>query len=368
VNNLTYQTSPFGSQIATNAWEISTGSVAFDAPFGPTVIDLASAAGLLTLEQKAFYNSLPVANDADSLSNDKDDFIKNLLNDGALTPLGYDPVGLDENLPVAAGKIEATLLQGDYLATHTYGWTEFDIDPLTQILTVTTYGIEPYSEAELLADPTTIIDSVPVIVSQFEVNPQGFTTINGTEIGENIEGNAETNRIQGFGGNDTIAGEQSNDLIFGGDGDDVLRGDRNSRSAQVDEVGGDDLIYGGAGNDRLGGKSGNDELYGEEGNDQIWGDDGDDLLWGGKGNDTLTGDNKSGGKGSDIFVLAAGEGTDTITDFQKGIDKIGLYGDIGSSDLTLTGNQIKLGNEVLAILNKVDTESLGEADFTPVVL
>jgi Ca2+-binding RTX toxin-like protein len=253
VNNLTYQTSPFGSQIATNAWEISTGSVAFDAPFGPTVIDLASGAGLLTPEQEAFYNSLPVANDIDSLPNDKDDFIKNLLN-GALTPLGYDPVGLNDNLPIAADKIEATLLQGDYLATHTYGWTEFDIDPLTQILTVTTYGIAPYSEAELLADPTAIIDRFPTVVSQFEVNPQGFTTINGTEIGENIKGNAETNRIQGFGGNDTIAGEQSDDLIFGGDGDDVLRGDRNSRSAQVDEVGGDDLIYGGAGNDRIGGK------------------------------------------------------------------------------------------------------------------
>jgi glycerophosphoryl diester phosphodiesterase len=175
-------------------------------------------------------------------------------------------------------------------------------------------------------------------------------------------------RRSGVSGNNVMAGEGGSDIIYGTDGDDVLRGDRNSRSAQVGEAGGDDIIYGGAGNDRLGGKSGNDELYGEEGNDQIWGDDGDDLLWGGKGNDTLTGDNKSGGKGSDIFVLAAGEGTDTITDFQKGIDKIGLYGDIGSSDLTLTGNQIKLGNEVLAILNKVDTESLGEADFTPVVL
>jgi glycerophosphoryl diester phosphodiesterase len=175
-------------------------------------------------------------------------------------------------------------------------------------------------------------------------------------------------RRSGVSGNNVMAGEGGSDIIYGTDGDDVLRGDRNSRSAQVGEAGGDDIIYGGAGNDRLGGKSGNDELYGEEGNDQIWGDDGDDLLWGGKGNDTLTGDNKSGGKGSDIFVLAAGEGTDTITDFQKGIDKIGLYGDIGSSDLTLTGNQIKLGDEVLAILNKVDTATLGGDSFETVTI
>jgi Ca2+-binding RTX toxin-like protein len=166
---------------------------------------------------------------------------------------------------------------------------------------------------------------------------------------------------------ETLAGEMGNDIVVGGDGDDVLRGDRNSRDAGG-TVGGDDLIYGGAGNDRLGGKSGNDQLFGEDGDDQLWGDDGDDLLWGGKGNDTLTGDNKSGGKGSDIFVLAAGENTDTITDFQKGIDKIGLYGNIGFSDLTMTGNQIKLGNEVLAILNKVDTESLGEDSFVTVTI
>ncbi|MEL7054390.1 MAG: hypothetical protein AAGM45_21790 [Cyanobacteria bacterium J06588_5] len=98
----------------------------------------------------------------------------------------------------------------------------------------------------------------------------------------------------------------------------MLRGDRNSRDAQTGEAGGDDLIYGGAGNDRIGGKSGNDRLFGDAGDDQIWGDDGDDLIHGGLGNDTLTGDNFSGGQGADTFVLAIGEGTDTITDFEIG--------------------------------------------------
>ncbi|HEY9664524.1 MAG TPA: phytase, partial [Allocoleopsis sp.] len=40
VNNLTYQLAPGQEQIATNAFEISTGSVAFDAPLGPTIADL----------------------------------------------------------------------------------------------------------------------------------------------------------------------------------------------------------------------------------------------------------------------------------------------------------------------------------------
>jgi phosphodiesterase/alkaline phosphatase D-like protein len=43
VNNLTYQLGPGLPQIPTNAFEISTGSVAYDAPFGPTVLQLAAA-------------------------------------------------------------------------------------------------------------------------------------------------------------------------------------------------------------------------------------------------------------------------------------------------------------------------------------
>jgi myo-inositol-hexaphosphate 3-phosphohydrolase/phosphodiesterase/alkaline phosphatase D-like protein len=175
VNNLTYQTAPGQAQIATDAFEISTGSVAFDAPFGPTVAELAAGAGILTPEQQAFYDSLPVSNDADSIINDKDDFIKSII-DGGLAPLGYDPLGLDNNLAQADGSIKAKLLQGDYVATQTYGWTEFDVDPQTQKLTVTTYGIDPYTRAELEADPSSITSREPKIVSQFEVEPNSVTS------------------------------------------------------------------------------------------------------------------------------------------------------------------------------------------------
>jgi hypothetical protein len=78
---------------------------------------------------------------------------------------GYDPIGL-ENSP-----IDATLLQGEYIAAHTYGWTEFEIAPETGQLIVTTYGVEPYTEADLLANPDPILNAEPFIVSQFQVNP-----------------------------------------------------------------------------------------------------------------------------------------------------------------------------------------------------
>jgi phosphodiesterase/alkaline phosphatase D-like protein len=162
VNNLTYQTAPGQPQITTNAFEITTGSLAFDAPFGPTVAELAAQAGLITAPQKELYDSLPTAG--------KDTFIKQLVDNG-LTQLGYDPVGLNNNLSTANNAINATLLQGDYVATHSYGWTEFDINKDTQKLTVTTYGIPSYTEKELIANPSDITSRTPAIVSQFEVTP-----------------------------------------------------------------------------------------------------------------------------------------------------------------------------------------------------
>jgi 3-phytase/alkaline phosphatase D len=171
VNNLTYQEQPGGKQIATNAFEIVTGPAAFyDGLFGRAVANISLTAGLLTQEQFDFYQTLPIALDADDQPNDQDDFIKQLLI-AQTDLLGYDPVGLNNNLAEADGLIKAKLLQGDYISVHTYGWTEFDIDQDTQKLTVTTYGIPNYSEAELLADPTNITGLQPTIVSQFEVMP-----------------------------------------------------------------------------------------------------------------------------------------------------------------------------------------------------
>lgn len=163
-------------------------------------------------------------------------------------------------------------------------------------------------------------------------------------------------------GDDTAAGGLGNDLIYGGDGNDMLRGDRNSRQAGG-VIGGDDTIFGGAGNDRIGGKGGDDALFGDDGNDAIWGDDGDDLLRGGLGNDTLTGDDFSSGSGADTFVLAAGEGTDTITDFEVGIDFIGLADGLTFEALSFSGNTISTSDETLAILRGVDTTALAELNF-----
>jgi Ca2+-binding RTX toxin-like protein len=83
-----------------------------------------------------------------------------------------------------------------------------------------------------------------------------------------------------------------------------------------------------------------------------------------QGNDTLT-----GGAGSDIFLIASGRGTDTITDFQDGIDRLGLYLGLTFANLTIRGagsnTEIVLtsNNEVLAVLQGIAPASITQADF-----
>lgn len=164
VNNLTYQAGPGQEQIATGAWEISTGAVAFDQPFGPTVVDLAQQAGLISGDMAAYYGSLP--------SDARNAFVHQLI-DSQLAQFGYDPVGLDNNLASADGRIAANLLTGDWVAAETYGWTQFKIDPVTQELRVITYGVDPYDTADLNgANLGASINQTPRVVSEFTVTPE----------------------------------------------------------------------------------------------------------------------------------------------------------------------------------------------------
>ncbi len=159
VNRLSYQLGPFLPQIQTNSIEIVTGPIAFDKPFGPTIVDLAAAFGLITPEEQAFYYSLPNGPD-------KEGFVLGIVN-GGLAPLGYNLLSLTENpLP------NVELVPGQlYESTNTYGWTEFNIDPVTHKLDIKTWGILPYSQAELEANPDEVTGRIPELVSEFTITP-----------------------------------------------------------------------------------------------------------------------------------------------------------------------------------------------------
>ncbi|MCU0526675.1 MAG: FG-GAP-like repeat-containing protein [Elainella sp. Prado103] len=95
-----------------------------------------------------------------------------------------------------------------------------------------------------------------------------------------------------------------------------------------------DKITGNDRNNRLSGNKGQDQLIGLGGNDTLTGGDGKDRLTGGDGNDKLSGglasDQLTGGRGNDRFIFDYGrpfvstDQPDSIKDFEKGADKIGL--------------------------------------------
>ena len=103
------------------------------------------------------------------------------------------------------------------------------------------------------------------------------------------------------------------------------------------------------------------------GNRAIMGTEGDDYLLGLAENDT-----RIGSSGSDIFVLESDRGTDTITDFELGVDQIGLSGGLTFGSLTLTDNGndtiITANSQPLAILKGIQSTGLTSNDFLEVTI
>ncbi|MDJ0598006.1 MAG: phytase [Crocosphaera sp.] len=348
VNNLTYQEEPEGEQIATSVFEITTGAVAFDEPTGELLANIFTTGNS---EVQTFYDSLPIEPDADDIVNDKDDFVKQIVNDTLLTPLGFDPLGLNNNLAQAEGLIDATLIQGDYFVGHTYGWTEFDIDPQTQQLKVITYGIEAYSENELLLDPDNILSRNPKIVSEFIVNPMvnnSFPkTVFGTDEGDVIDSIDPDNGFN-FNGD--------NQILFAGLGNDFVDVAVAPGNNTINLESGDDIVFAGV-NNTLNGGSGEDTFY----------------VGTGGGNNTIT-----GGEDKDTFVILTDEELlptepNIITDFNliEG-DIISLlntsfnYSDRSSSWDTIQDNNdtiITVFDQSVAILKDTDADSLTADDF-----
>ncbi|GGF62270.1 hypothetical protein GCM10011402_12880 [Paracoccus acridae] len=143
----------------------------------------------------------------------------------------------------------------------------------------------------------------------------GNDRLHGQQGADRLIGGAGADVLNGGLGNDTLQGGTENDQLAGEDGNDLLFGD-----AGQDKLWGGlgaDRLFGGDGADLLSGQAGNDWLHGGAQNDTMAGGDGNDTLTGGAGNDLL-----NGGAGIDSFVFVKGGGTDTIQDFQQGLDRL----------------------------------------------
>ncbi|MEG4292804.1 Ig-like domain-containing protein, partial [Microcoleus sp. D2B6] len=182
--------------------------------------------------------------------------------------------------------------------------------------------------------------NVTVAVGNNFSGGNGDDLLNGTAGNDNLSGGNGKDTLNGNGGNDTLAGGNGGDILNGGDGNDLLQGDDSEESSNAK-----DILTGGAGNDAL------------------YGGNGKDDLTGGTGNDILT-----GGNGSDTFIFAASDGTDTITDFNDGLDYIGLSGGLTFGQLSFSGSNIIVTSttEILATLTGINTTTLTSADFLTV--
>jgi Ca2+-binding RTX toxin-like protein len=227
--------------------------------------------------------------------------------------------------------------------------------------------------------------------------------INGTDLNDTLYGTAYADAIHGRFGNDFLSGGAGDDLLFGEQGNDSLFG--GTGNDRLDGGAGNDLLTGGSGADALIGGDGFDTVSyassnagvsvnllgtvgsfgdaegdtyssieklvgssfgdslraddsgmvfdGGNGNDEIWGGAGLDVINGGAGDDSIMGrrgiDVLTGGGGSDAFIFNWDDGPDLITDFQSGVDKIGLRDGFGLFPLgrdseLWTGTELPQGN------------------------
>jgi hypothetical protein len=213
-----------------------------------------------------------------------------------------------------------------------------------------------YNLPRLVGDNTS--ENVTLSPGQLANFSEGAWLLGGDDT---VTGSSSVELILGNAGDDRIFGNDGNDSLYGGKGDDLLVGEN-----------GNDLLKGEVGNDTLIGLTGDDILRGGKGNDALFGGFGNDTLYGDIGVDTLTGD-----EGNDVFVLTNKLGgstvalADTITDFDRGEDKIALAGGLLFENIRILPDSQNPNDtviqqdtgEFLAVLKDVSSTTLDRSDF-----
>ena len=203
------------------------------------------------------------------------------------------------------------------------------------------------------------------VTPEFAASQQATQVVSGTTGADTLIAGAANTTFDGI-----------NDTVFTGAGNDEIEAQTVSSPIagrnRIDSGSGNDTIFAGN-NDVVFGSSGNDHLYASDVSGyRLSGGVGDDTFYLGSNGRALGGDGKdefyvslgggnliSGGAGADEFWIVNAElpkAANTVLDFQKGTDVIGVLG-ISSSSLTLNvlnGNtEIGLLGQTVAIVNGV---------------
>jgi len=191
-----------------------------------------------------------------------------------------------------------------------------------------------------------------------------------------IRGGDGYDTLKGGAGNDVLYGEGGGDVLDGGDGTDwasysqsdsaveinLLTGQAGGGDAEDDSLTSIERLFGSKHDDILVGDDARNYLRGSGGSDDLSGQAGSDTLRGDRGNDRLT-----GGEGHDTFIFAATDGTDTITDFEAGVDRVRILNSVDNFDeltVTETGAGVRIEfDDTQVILANTQSSDLIEADF-----
>jgi len=228
--------------------------------------------------------------------------------------------------------------------------------PIAQVVSENT---GEFLTAKIQGTPAPEQPAVPVVQGDVELvntSPE----ILGAE-GKNLVGTDDSDTLIGDSGNDFISARKASDSLDGGGGNDTIYGGRGLDTLTGGS--GDDILFGGRGADSLEGGVGNDSLYGGKGDDTLLGGLDDDFLSGENGNDFLI-----GGSGTDRFLLTPGGGSDTVLDFEVGIDKFALDNGLTFQQLEISqtagGTLLKVAstNQLLATVTGLNS-SITESDF-----
>ncbi|WP_413440484.1 hypothetical protein [Synechococcus sp. MIT S1220] len=173
----------------------------------------------------------------------------------------------------------------------------------------------------------------------------GNDTINGGNGNDKIAGGAGHDSLEGGDGDDTLDGGDHKDTIIGGNGNDIIslkkwghKADGGTGNDSIIGANQSDIIDGGTGNDTLKGSGGKDTIKGNNGSDNIDGGSGNDLIDGEKGNDKIEGKNGNdkitGGNGNDTInggndndTIDGGNNNDNITGGNGNDSILGMGGD-----------------------------------------
>lgn len=156
INQLTTQDGADAPLEPSPVFEISTGSIAFYPPTGQALVEGAAQFGLINRDDFAAYRAGTIKEQDAVLVDLYDRFVADLQ--------GLPHIGL--------GTAAAELVEGLPISGHSFGWTEFEVDGQSQVLTITTYGVRSYSAETLRTDLDGVLARQPEVLSVVRAVPQ----------------------------------------------------------------------------------------------------------------------------------------------------------------------------------------------------